>query len=103
MTMMLPIDARTPHLALLKIFDGSRQGAGPQDVRQVLRRFLAEVTFDDAVVLDPAVDDRSGVNLIVEHDGHGMADVGFGEGSESRSRGIREMKSHVVLPGISVS
>src|SRR5260370_1238140 len=47
-----------PDCTLFQVFDRSREGARAQYQRQVVRGFLAEIAFDEALVVDAAVNDR---------------------------------------------
>src|SRR5450432_2713785 len=82
--------------ALFKISDRGGKRAGAQDEREVVGIILAEVAFDEAGVVDAALDDRGGVDMVLEHDSHLAAGVLFGEGTKA-ARGFRR-KREIDLP-----
>ena len=108
---MLPIEARTPSRIESAPSEGPtvrssryliEAGNAPafKHQRQILRGFLGEIAGDFAAIFDAAVDHGRGVNLIVEHDGHAVADVRFGEGAEAGRGSGRKRELHVILAGI---
>ncbi len=84
---------RRPDGALLERRQRCRQRAAAQNEREVGRRLRREVAaFDEAGLVDLAVDDRSGDDLVVENDGQAAFDVRARQVAElARSvRGERE-------------
>ena len=74
---------RWPDSALLKIFDRGRKRAGAQDKCQIMGTFLAEVSFDQTGIINAAIDHRSGVDAVLQYNGHLAALVLLGERAEA--------------------
>ena len=67
---------------------------------QVVRFLLAELAFDHAGVVDAAVNDRSGLQPVFEHDAELLADILFGERTEPAARFGGKREIHIVEAGI---
>ena len=74
---------RSAHGALFQVGDAGGQRARLQHQRQVAGPLTREVPGDPAAVRNPALDNRHGVDLVVQHDGHGVAHVGLGVTAEA--------------------
>ena len=86
--------------ALFEIFDGCGKRASAQNQSEIVSSFLAEIAFDQAGVVNAAIDDGSGINAVFQDDGHLTALVSFGEGTET-PRGLRrEGEVHLKLARI---
>src|SRR5207245_9297708 len=86
--------------ALIEIFDRCRECAGTKCQRQVVSRFLAEITRDFAAVLNFALDAGSGTNEVVQNYGHLAADILLCEGPEAVCRIRREREIDLPHAGI---
>ena len=100
-TIMLPIEARTPSRIESAPSDGptvrsSRYliEAGSAPARSTSAKSFAEscaeISFDQSGIVDAAFDLRRGMYLVVENNGHRLADMRFGERTESRCSGAVE-------------
>ena len=86
-----------PTGALFQRRQRGRQRAAAQDERKVGGLLRREVPFDDAGVVDLAVDDRRGDDLVVEHDGQAPVHVGAGEIAELARTVRRQREADVRL------
>src|SRR5882757_6072123 len=86
--------------ALLDRGELGRQGAGPQQDREIIGGLHGEVTGNlPGAAEDGFADDRRGDYLVVEHDGEGTADIFLGDlGEFARTRGV-EAEAHDRLAG----
>ena len=64
---------------LFEILDPGRKRAGLEDDDEVVGRFDRELALDDARIADPGVDVGRRLDLVVQDDGQGPADVGPGD------------------------
>ena len=81
--------------ALFEVLDGSRQGTGAQDHREILGLLLGERTGDAAGVADGFLDVGDLLHLAVEHDGQRLADVVGGELVEAVTAIAGQGEDHV--------
>src|SRR5712691_3291730 len=68
--------------------------------RQVVRFLLPEAPLDHAGIVDPAVDHRSGVYSVFQHDGHLPAHVLLGKRAEAAGSFVGQIKLHFVVAGV---
>src|SRR5690348_4408427 len=59
-----------------------------------MRRFLAEIAFDHAAVVDASIDHWRRINSVIQYDGHLPADVLLRKRAEAASRFRGERKVH---------
>ena len=80
---------RWSNCSLFQIFNGSGKSAGAKNEGEVVRRFLAEVAFDHALIVNPAIDARSGLDSVIEHDGELAVKIRFRKRAEPLRRILR--------------
>src|SRR2546421_5858560 len=86
--------------ALLKILNGSGQRARPEYQRQFVCAILAEVSFNHARVFDAAINHGSGLDLMIEDNGHFIANILFRERPKALGGFRRKREIHLPHAGV---
>ena len=69
-----------------------------KDAHEVINFLLAEVATDLAAVIDLGVEVRRGIDLIVQHDGHRLSNIGAGETAHLYTARVIKLKTHGNTP-----
>ena len=91
---------RRPNGTLFEIFNGRGKRAGAKHQGQVVGALLTETPFNHSRIVDAAVDDRGGLDAMVEDNGHAITDVLLREGAEPPGGFRREREIHLPATGI---
>ena len=74
------------------------QAGFPQDQREIARFLLASQIRNAALVADPALDGGHAADLVIQHHGQPVSDIGFGKTREALGAILAEREAGLPLP-----